>query len=143
MKIEGCKTRDRHCFVGKRKAKRKEDGGEGDYEKLATVRHDFYQTGTTVHASLYLKKIDKEKSKVEFKVNGEEVEMDLKTHDGKEYVTTMPLYGRIDPKTSTFRIAGTKMDLTLAKADGLGWPVLRSDEKTTGEIIQTGQAGRA
>jgi hypothetical protein len=37
---------------------------------------------------------------------------------------------------------GTKLELTLAKADGLGWPVLRSDDKHTGEIIQAGRAGR-
>lgn len=143
MKIPGCKTRDRHCFTGKKKAKRKE-GEEGEaYEKLSNVRHDFYQTGTTVHASLYLKKIDKEKSKVEFFENGEQVDLDLKTQDGKEYASLVPLYGKIDPAKSTFTIKGTKMDLTLIKADGLGWPVLRSDERVTGEIIQTGRAGRA
>lgn len=142
MKIPGCKTRDRHCFVGKKKAKRK-GNGEEELEKLSTVRHDFYQTGSTVHASLYLKKIDKQKSKVEFRDNGEEVELDLKTQDGKEYATVMPLYGKIDPQKSAFRIAGTKLDLTLAKADGLGWSVLRSDERSTGEIIQTGRAGQA
>lgn len=144
MKIPGCKTRDRHCFVGKKKAKRKDGGdGGGGYEKLSTVRHDFYQTGSTVHASIYLKKIDKEKSKIDFLENGEQVDLDLKTQDGKQYVSLVPLYGKIDPGKSSFVIKGTKMDLTLVKADGLGWPVLRSDERVTGEIIQTGRAGRA
>lgn len=146
MKIEGCKTRDRHCFVGKRK-RRKENGsagGEDDqYERLATVRNDFYQTGTTLHVSLYLKKIDKEKSTVDIKESGQEIDLNLKTQDEKQYKALVPLYGKIDPAKSSFKILGTKLDLTLAKADSAGWPVLRSDEKSTGEIIQTGRAGRA
>lgn len=137
LQIPGCKTRTRHCFVGKKQA-----NGTG-LEKLSTVRHDFYQTSTTVHASLYLKKINKEISKVEFQESGEAVTLDLKTTDGKHYETVLPLYARIDVSKSTFKILGTKLELTLAKADGSGWPVLRSDERLTGEIIQTGRAGMA
>lgn len=38
---------------------------------------------------------------------------------------------------------GTKLEMNLAKADGAGWPTLRSDDRKTGEIIQVGQAARA
>jgi hypothetical protein len=134
MRIAGCKTKPRHCFVGKKKDEQAE-------EALSKVRNDFYQTATTVIASLYLKKIDKEISKVEFK-DQNTVELDLHTADKKGYRTSMPLFGTIDPAKSTFKIMGTKLELTLAKADGLGWPVLRSDDKHTGEIIQAGRAGR-
>lgn len=37
---------------------------------------------------------------------------------------------------------GTKLEVNLVKADGASWPVLRSDEARTGEIIQVGKAGR-
>jgi hypothetical protein len=37
---------------------------------------------------------------------------------------------------------GTKLEVTFVKADGASWPVLRSDEQRTGEIIQVGRAGR-
>jgi len=134
MKIEGCKTKKRHLFVGKGKP-----SGE---EKLETVRHDFYQTSTTVIASYYLKKIDKAKSKVDFSTPTT-LDLDLVTSDSKRFATSIPLYAPIDTKTSGFKIMGTKLELTLAKADGSGWPVLRSDERPTGEIIQTGRAGRA
>jgi len=134
MRIAGCKTKPRHCFVGKKKDEQTE-------EALSEVRNDFYQTATTVIASLYLKKIDKEISKVEFK-DQNTVELDLRTADKKRYRTSMPLFGTIKPESSTFKIMGTKLELTLAKADGLGWPVLRSDDKHTGEIIQAGRAGR-
>lgn len=134
MRIAGCKTKTRHCFVGKKKDEQTE-------EALSEVRNDFYQTATTVIASLYLKKIDKEISKVEFK-DATTVDLDLRTADKKRYNTSMPLFGAIDPEKSAFKIMGTKLELTLAKADGLGWPVLRADDKHTGEIIQAGRAGR-
>jgi len=92
---------------------------------------------------LYLKKIDKAVSKVEFAESGQEVALDLKTTDGKQYQTALPLYGNIDPSKSSFKILGTKLELTLIKVDGRGWPVLRADEKLTGEIIQTGSAMKA
>ncbi|KIW06755.1 uncharacterized protein PV09_02445 [Verruconis gallopava] len=134
LKIEGCKTKDRHLFVG---AKKK----PGHEEKLDTVRHDFYQTATTVNASLYLKKIDKEKSTVKF-VSETQLDLDLVTLDNKRFQRTFELFGPIDPGKSTFKILSTKLELTLQKADGQGWPVLKADDPQTGEIIQAGRAGR-
>ncbi|KAF2495982.1 chord-domain-containing protein [Lophium mytilinum] len=132
MKIEGCNTKDRHLFVGSKK-----NGGE---EKLDTVRHDFYQTPSTVIASLYLKKIDKATSSVSF--TSSSVELDLRTSDNKRYQTDMPLFGEINPETSTFKIMGTKLEIELKKATGSSWPVLKKDDPLTGEILQTGRAGR-
>ena len=95
-----------------------------------------------MHASLYLKKISKADASVKF-ASPTTVELDLPTADSTRYTATVPLYGPIDPAKSTFRVLGTKLELTLAKADGRGWPVLRADERRTGEIIQVGQAGKA
>ena len=105
------------------------------------MRHDFYQTSTLVHASVFLKKINKDISSVEFVEDGTAVQVDLKTQDKKQYETTIPLYGKIDPLKSTFKVLGTKLEMTLAKADGAGWPVLRADEQTGSMIIQAGRAG--
>jgi len=115
-------------------------GGE---EVLDTVRHDFYQTPTTVIASFFLKKVNKEKAKVEFSSN--EMSLDLVTTDPvpKRYKSVVPLFGTIDPSSSTYKIMGTKLEVTFVKADGASWPVLRSDEQRTGEIIQVGKPGRA
>lgn len=137
MKIEGCKTKTRHRFGGGRDGKNK---GSGE-EVVESVRHDFYQTGSSVMASLYLKKIDKEKAKVEFE--GQSVRLDLPTTERKRYKEVVPLFGPIEVEKSSFKIMGTKLELTLAKADGSSWPVLRSDERATGEIIQVGKPGRA
>lgn len=132
LKIPGCNTKSRHLFVGAKK-----DDGE---ERLDTIRHDFYQTPEKVMASLYLKKIDKAVSKVSF--SDKAVDLDLRTSDRKRFEQTVPLFGPIDAQKSEFSIMGTKLELRLVKADGTSWPVLRGDEKLTGEIIQMGRAGR-
>lgn len=137
MRIPGCTTKSQHLFVG---SKKKEDHAQE--EQLKEVRNDFYQTATTVIASMYLKKIDQQRSRIEF-VDDTTVELDLHTSDGKHYQTAMRLFARIRPAESTFKIMGTKMELTLVKAEGVGWPVLRADDPHTGEIIQAGRAGRA
>ena len=151
MKIEGCKTKERHLFVGSgkkrgangevKKVGAREEEEEGEQGKLDDVRTDFYQTPTQVIASIYLKKIDKEKSKVEFK-DDKTTDLDLRTQEGKRYAGKFELYGAIDPEKSTYRISPAKLELTLAKADGYGWPVLKADDRLTGEIIQSGRAGR-
>ncbi|MCJ1484544.1 Integrin beta-1-binding protein 2 [Schaereria dolodes] len=141
MRIEGCKRKGKHLFVGS--GKKKGRGSEGaEEEKVESVRHDFYQTPSTVIASLYLKKINKQSAKIRFS-SATTLDLDLPTTDSKRYKTIMPLFGPVDPEKSTWKIMGTKMELTLVKADGGSWPVLRADERRTGEIIQVGQAGRA
>ena len=135
LKIEGCKKRKRHLFVGKKK-------DESQEEIVKDVRHDFYQTPTTVIASLFLKKIDKLAAKIKFS-SSQTIALNLPTTDKKRYQTEIPTFGPIDTKASTYKIMGTKLELTLVKADGASWPVLRSDEKRSGDIIQLGQAGTA
>jgi hypothetical protein len=103
-------------------------------------RSDFYQTTASVIASLYLKKIDAAKSTIKF-TSASKIYLDLRTSDNKRYTSEMELYGQIDPEKSTYKIMGTKLELTLAKTDGLGWPVLRATDPHTGEIIQSGRAG--
>lgn len=106
-------------------------------------RHDYYQTPSTVIASIFLKKIVKSEAKVEFK--SQSIDLDLKTEDTppKRYTAEFPLYGPIDTEKSSFKILGSKLELSLVKADGASWPVLRSDDALTGEILQIGKAGRA
>ncbi|EXJ85015.1 hypothetical protein A1O3_05690 [Capronia epimyces CBS 606.96] len=143
MKIEGCKRRKGHCYVGKKnKASGGTNGTATAEEMLSTVRNDFYQTPTSVIVSFYLKKIVKEEAKVEFNDSGLEIDLDLPTSDGKRFTGTIPLFAPIDPEKSQFKIMGTKLELELAKKDGTSWSTLRSDEKGTGERIQVGRAGR-
>ncbi|KAA8651983.1 hypothetical protein EYZ11_001736 [Aspergillus tanneri] len=133
LKIQGCKEKTKHLFVGQGKP-----AGE---EKVDSIRNDFYQTTSSVNVSLYLKKIDKSKAKVEF--SSTSIDLDLPTTDNKRFTDTYQLFAPIDPAKSQFRVLGTKLELTLAKADGTSWPVLRSNDRWTGERIQVGSAGRA
>ncbi|KAJ5379125.1 hypothetical protein N7509_012244 [Penicillium cosmopolitanum] len=133
LRIPGCTEKKRHMFVGKAKPP-----GE---EKVETVRNDFYQTPASVNVSLYLKKIDKERAVVKF--TADKIELDLPTMDNKRYQDTYELFAPIDAEQSSFRVLGTKLELTLVKADQTGWPVLRKDDKWTGQRIQVGNAGRA
>lgn len=97
----------------------------------------------SVIASFFLKKIDKEAAKVEFQ--SQQLVLDLPTTDApvpKRYRSEVPLFGPIDTDKSTFKILGTKLEVTLVKTDGSSWPVLRSDDRLTGEILQVGRAGR-
>lgn len=134
MKIEGCKTKDQHLFVGQKKDESEEDIVE-------SVRTDFYQTPSQVIAALFLKKINKDASTIAFS-SATTVSLDLRTQDNKRYKTDMPLFAPIDTEKSTYKVMGTKLELTLEKADGTSWAVLRADDPHTGEIIQTGRAGR-
>ncbi|KAI0798328.1 Pyruvate/Phosphoenolpyruvate kinase-like domain-containing protein [Xylaria sp. FL0064] len=142
MKIEGCKTSPRHLFIGSGQDKTKKNHQGAGEELLDTVRHDFYQTPTTVIASFFLKKIDSTKAKVEFHPTN--LELDLPTNEPtpKRYKASVPLFGEVDTQKSTFKILGTKLEVSLYKADGASWPVLRSDDQRTGEILQVGRAGR-
>lgn len=134
LRIEGCKSKARHLSVGKKKDPSVE-------EVLQTVRHDFYQTPRSVIASLYLKKVDKESSRIVFR-DARTIELDLKTTDAKRFTQDVPLYAGIDTEKSSYKVMGTKVEFNLVKVDGTSWPVFRGDEKVTGEIIQMGKAGR-
>ena len=112
------------------------------YMLTAVCRTDFYQTPSSVIASFFLKKIDKNTAKVVFTQSS--IQLDLPTTDlpPKRYRTEVPLFGGIDPEKTTYKILGTKLEVTLAKAEVSSWPVLRADDRLTGEILQVGRAGK-
>ena len=152
LKIEGCKEREGHCYVGRREKEREKErgtaagaAGSGGEQMLEDVRNDFYQTPTSIIVSFYLKKIVKEKAVVEFDGDGRTVRLDLPTGDGKRYQAEVELWGEVDSGSCKSRVLGTKLELTLAKKGDsqVGWPVLRATDRDTGERIQVGRAGRA
>lgn len=75
-----------------------------------------------VITSIFGKRADKEKSSVEF----EEwtLKVDLRMPDSKRYTKTFELFGPIDVQKSSYRVLGTKVEITLQKADGRSWPDL-------------------
>lgn len=118
------------------------DATDETYMLTAIYRTDFYQTPSSVIASFFLKKIDKSTAKVVFTQSS--IQLDLPTSDSppKRYRTEVPLFGGIDPEKTTYKVLGTKLEVTLAKAEVSSWPVLRADDRLTGEILQVGRAGK-
>lgn len=142
MKIEGCKTRKGHCFVGKRS--KKNNTTENQEEILEDVRNDFYQTPNTLIVSFYLKKINKERAKIDFLQDGSGIDLDLPTSDGKRFSKRVETWKDLVPEKCKAKILGTKLEMELYKKEGgLGWPMLLKGGRETGERIQVGKALRA
>lgn len=95
--------------------------------KIAIVRHDYYQTSTSVIASLYLRKVDKQNAKIDF-TSSSTIALDLPTTDMKRYREEMALFGQIDIAKSTYKIQSTKVELMLVKLYNESWPLLKSDD---------------
>ncbi|GAA5947278.1 hypothetical protein JCM3765_001602 [Sporobolomyces pararoseus] len=116
LRIEGCKT-GRHLFVGAKKS-----DSEQAVEEQVECRIDHYQTPRQVIVSVFGKQADKEKSAVTFET--ESMTIDLILPSNKRFTRTLSLYGPIAPSDSTFKILGTKCEITLAKADARSWPTV-------------------
>lgn len=121
LKIKGCKT-GKHVFATK-------IDKESTTEDLVDCRIDHYQTPSQVHVSVFAKQTDKVASKVE--LGEDKVSLDLLMPGRKRFKRTIDLYGPIDPTTSKYTLLGTKVELTLTKADKRSWPIL---EKTSRPI---------
>lgn len=132
LKIKGCKT-GRHCFVPKKK--------DVKVDELVECRIDHYQTLEKVQVSVFAKKVDKEKSTVQFE--SDEIKLDLLLPDSKRFTRIVKLFGPIDPSRSSFSILGTKVELSLQKTDNRSWTVLEKTDRDLGGVSLTfGVSGR-
>lgn len=136
LKIEGCK-RGRHLFV-----KKKAPLGNGSApEELVQCRVDHYQTPGQIHASVFAKKADKERSKV---VIGETtIDLDIVLPDSKRFVRTLSLFAPIKPDASSYTFLGTKIELVLTKRDMRSWNSLEQSDVGVGQFTfgVTGRTG--
>ncbi|KAK9461139.1 uncharacterized protein V1516DRAFT_675105 [Lipomyces oligophaga] len=132
LKIAGCTT-GKHLYVGALEPEK--PAGEEEVE----CKTDFYQTPSTVIVSVFAKKCEADKSSIEFKADS--VSLNLFHLGNKRFKTTFQLYGPIDPEKSKYKIMGTKVELSLVKANGLSWSGLRAGESGAG-MIRFGVSGR-
>ncbi|KAI4247924.1 MAG: hypothetical protein LQ352_006054 [Teloschistes flavicans] len=90
------------------------------------IRHEWYQTHDNVVVSLFAKGIPKDKTNIDIQARSLTISFPLVT--GSDYDFSLdPLYGTIDPTTSTAKVMGTKVDFTLKKMTaGEMWPMLES-----------------
>ncbi|EWC47477.1 hypothetical protein DRE_00445 [Drechslerella stenobrocha 248] len=92
------------------------------------IRHEWYQTNTSVTVSLFVKGVPKDEAHVELDDSSLSITFPLPT--GSDFSFTLdPLAHPINPSTSTHKILGTKVDFILQKAEpGRKWATLESTE---------------
>ncbi|KZT68176.1 chord-domain-containing protein [Daedalea quercina L-15889] len=141
LKIEGCKT-GRHLFVPKNKDTTvRLANGPIQAEQFTECRIDHYQTPADVHVSVFAKQADKERSVVEIEENA--IHLDLHLPASKRFKKSIELFGPVDPSASSFKYYGTKVELSLRKADARSWPALEKPTRNIGNINFTfGVGGR-
>ncbi|TFY55840.1 hypothetical protein EVJ58_g7994 [Rhodofomes roseus] len=132
LKIEGCKT-GRHLFVPKTK--------DTSAEQFTECRVDHYQTPADVHVSVFAKQADKERSIVKIEENF--IHLDLYLPASKRFRKSIELFGPVDPSASSFKYYGTKIEVSLKKADARSWPVLEKSTRDLSNVnITFGVGGR-
>lgn len=114
LKIKGCK-KGKHRFTdvavdGEKKS------------EVVQCRHDWYQTQSSVIISIFAKKVDKTKTKVQFTEN--KLIVDIIFLDGKIFQYHTNLSQPIIPDQSKYEILSTKVEINLKKANGISWPTI-------------------
>ncbi|KAI8905962.1 chord-domain-containing protein, partial [Gorgonomyces haynaldii] len=93
------------------------------------TKHDWYQTPTTIVLDVFAKKADKQKTIV--KIEARNVQVDVVYLSGDRGYFETQLFDEIDPEKSEYLVLGTKIELTLKKANGSSWPALAPTDKIT------------
>jgi suppressor of G2 allele of SKP1 len=88
------------------------------------IRNDFFQNNTSVNVSLFLKNVPMDSANVDFSAT-EAVLTCRQPTSGEPFKYTLgPFTRQIKPEESSFRVFGTKVELTLVKATSEKWPGL-------------------
>ncbi|KAJ1030095.1 hypothetical protein NDA16_001008 [Ustilago loliicola] len=97
----------------------------------ATPRFDFYQTDTAVTLSIFIKSASTETLSVNINAQSLSVRASSST-TGSEYVLNIdPLFSRVDPTCSSYKVLPTKIDVILHKAQpGIRWIQLQGGAKS-------------
>ncbi|KAJ3307073.1 Integrin beta-1-binding protein 2 [Kappamyces sp. JEL0829] len=129
LKIAGCKS-GLHRFTS---------GQDGPV--IVECRKDWYQTQDKVIISIFAKKVDKQNTQIQF--HDSRLLVDVKFEDGSIFPFHTDLFQPIDPAASKFTIFGTKIEITLAKANGMSWAAIepRSDITSWTTFGLTGTGG--
>ena len=126
LKIAGCTT-SAHRFLTPPPPVQSQETLESVH-----CREDFYQTQQTCVLAVFAKKIDKSSLNVTFE--SRQVTIEFTFDPRKRYSAVIPLYDEIDPSNSRYEVLSTKLEITMKKANGVSWPVLRPDPNVTQNI---------
>lgn len=121
LKIQGCKTA-KHIFV-----ERKQDMAVK--KESVECRFDWYQSPTQVILSIFAKKIDKASTTFEFQLD--KLLVDVSFQENKVFKKCFSLSQVIIPSQSKYEILSTKVEIILAKGNGVTWPSLEMTDKVS------------
>ncbi|XP_025195390.1 protein SGT1 homolog [Melanaphis sacchari] len=103
-------------------------------ENKVVIKKDWYQTESQVTISVLGKHTSKEDCHVQFEKN--EVNIQAKFASGQPYNINLKLSKNIAPELSSFRVLSSKLELRLAKVEGIMWDVLENTvDKTTKSAV--------
>lgn len=106
----------------------------------AKIRDDWYQSNETVTVTIYAKGVKEETLKIEFEPR--RVAVSFPGADNSEYNYNLdPLYGTIDVDRSSYKIFGTKLEISLHKVTAGKWATLEGDGTTDSVPVATSTGG--
>lgn len=92
------------------------------------IRDDWYQTSDSVVITIFAKNIKEQELQVNFSSSG--VSITFPTGAGSEYNYNIePLFDDIITLESSYRVFGTKLEVTLKKVTSQKWPTLESSDQ--------------
>ncbi len=91
------------------------------------IKHDWYQTETTVVVEVRLKGCDREAVKCDFGPATLSVSAPVPGGDGSEYSLELDLCHPVLPEQCSFKVLSTKIEVRLRKAEGIRWSDLEGD----------------
>jgi suppressor of G2 allele of SKP1 len=93
------------------------------------VKHEWFQTDSTIALDVFIKNLKQEQLKVEYEAGS--VSVTVKLSDSSENVMDFDLWHDIMPSECSFEILSTKIELKLKKAiAGLKWDSLCGDGRS-------------
>jgi len=92
------------------------------------IKHDWYQTETTVVVEVRIKGLNKDQVTVEFQPRELSVSALIPQRNNSEYNLEIDLAHEIQPERCTFKVLSTKLEIKMLKKDGFRWTVLEGDD---------------
>lgn len=92
-----------------------------------TIKHDWYQTETQIVIEVRIKGLKADEVKVTFDATSLSVTAKLPDGSGSEYSLEIDLAHPVAPEKCSYKVLGTKLEVRLAKREGIRWPKLEGD----------------
>lgn len=92
------------------------------------IKHDWYQTESTVVVEVRIKGLNKEQVSVEFQPRELNVSATIPQRNNAEYNLDIALAHEIQPERCTFKVLSTKLEIKMLKKDGIRWTVLEGED---------------